>query len=186
MSAPTLVYPDELALVDLLEQPVWYPEEPSDVLVDVALIALSYDTLCLLWYQMAKIIIKYGIHLYMCHSRRNKDNMVFGNTMCVAGLPHDALKQMRKCETWAASRKPIISSITLCCQMTESHYDRHSYWSSCSRQSSGKDTLWTTLFPSSLWAGKMQMHVTYPQCKSVHTSSQRCAGNAGGSKPEKC
>lgn len=81
-----------------------HPEEPSDVPVYIALVTLNYDTLCLLQYQMTKVIIKYGIHISMCHSRRIRDNTVSRNSLSVVELLHDALRKMRKCEKRAASQ----------------------------------------------------------------------------------
>lgn len=53
------------------------------------------------------------------------------------------------------------------------------------QQPSSQDIFWTALSPGSLWAGKMQYHAAYPQCKLVHPPSRRCAGSARGSKTEK-
>lgn len=113
------------------------PKESSDVPVDIAPITLNYWTLCLLRYQVTKIIIKHDIHLSTCHSMRSKDSRMSENSLCnrIAAWRTQADEKM-----WDVSRKSTILSITKCCQMDASHGDRHSCWSAYPQQPSGQDT----------------------------------------------
>lgn len=81
-----------------------HPKEPPNVPVNVAPVALSYGTMCLLWYHTTLIIIKHGIHMYMCQSRMSRDNKMSRNGLSVVELPYHTLGKMRSNETWSASQ----------------------------------------------------------------------------------
>lgn len=83
---------------------MWHPEVPPDVVVYNTLIAMSYGISCLIWYQMIKIIIKHGIHISTCHSRKNRLIRVSKNKLHIVELPHDAFRQMRIHHMWIASQ----------------------------------------------------------------------------------